>query len=201
MVLAVGCAPAPTPVHVVEIPPPTPETAAPAPAAPRTAEERCDAGDAQACDDLGERCTAWKTQDLPRAHRLLRRSCEELKDARGCYDLGEMVLTGLGVASDQPRALALLDRACDGRFTGACKELGTLYIEGIVAGDYRPDPRGAVYMRRACEMDDAEACLYYGDFLQHGRGVAPDALRAGEYFRRSCKKGDQRGCDAAAGRR
>ena len=89
----------------------------------------------------------------------------------------------------------------DRRFARACKALGTLYIEGLVARDYRPDPRGAGYMRRACESDDAEACLYYGDFLEQGRGVAPDPRRAIEYFRRSCEKGDKRGCDAAAGRR
>jgi TPR repeat protein len=165
------------------------------------AEERCAAGYAAACDALAEKDLSGQPQNLPRAHQLLRRSCDELRDGHGCDKLGELYLLGLGVPEDLPRALALFDRACDRGYAPACARLGILYIEGIVDHDYRPDPRGTVYMRRACEGGDAAACLYYGDFLEQGRGVAKDPQRAMEYFHRSCKEGDSRGCDAAARRR
>jgi TPR repeat protein len=199
---AAGCAPAPPPARV-EIPPRVAETVAPPPsasAAPRTPEARCDAGEASACDDIAERCVSTSPQDLPRAHALLLRSCNDLGDARGCYQLGDLYLVGIGVTADFGRAHALFDQACDHRYGRACKALGTLYIEGIVAHDYQPDPRGAVYMRRGCESGDAEACLFYGDFLEQGRGVARDHEKAVTYFHRACEKGDSRGCDAAAGR-
>ncbi len=197
----VGCARAPS--RTVEIPPAR-ETAAPAPVPsppPRTLDERCAAGEAKACDDLAEPCISKLPQDLPRALALYRRSCVELSDGRGCYGLGDLYLLGLGVTADFAKALSLFNQACDRRYAPACKNLGTLYIEGIVAHDYQPDPRGAEYMRRGCEDGDAEACLFYGDFLEQGRGVAQDAAKAKESFRRACDKGDKRGCDAATGRR
>ena len=84
--------------------------------------------------------------------------------------------------------------ACDGGDAKSCESLGTLYIEGIVAGDYVPDPRGAAFTKRACELGLAEACLYYGDFLEQGRGVDLDPAAAARYFARACAGGDQRAC-------
>ncbi|APR88400.1 hypothetical protein A7982_13749 [Minicystis rosea] len=202
VVLAIGCAPSAPRAVAITISPSEP--APPAPAlgpVPTTDAERCAAGNAVACNALAEQALAVPSQDLPRAHRLLRQSCEQLHDGHGCDALGDLYLSGLGVPEDRARALALFDTACERRYARACKRLGNLYIEGLVARDYRPDPRGAVYMRRACELDDAEACLYYGDFLQQGRGVARDRPKAIEYFHRACAKGDPQGCDAALGRR
>ena len=55
-------------------------------------------------------------------------------------------------------------------------------------------------MRRACEANDVEACLFYGDFLAQGRGIARDPAKAREYFKLACDKGDTRGCDHLAGK-
>ena len=143
--------------RAVVLPPIAPAPPPPRPAPP-TLSERCDGGEASACDELGDVLTNVPRQDLPRAAAAFRRSCEDLHDARGCFELGDLLLLDApSLPGDRTRAFALFDRACDGRFARACKALGTLYVEGIVAHDYQPDPRGPVYMRRACEANDAEA--------------------------------------------
>jgi TPR repeat protein len=190
-----GCHSAPVPAN----PPPPPKPTAPPIA--KTPDELCAAGNADICDDFGDRLVMSEDnvpQDLPRARKLYQIDCEKLADARGCDSYGDMFLTGLGVPADVDRALALINRACDGRYARACERLGTLYIEGLIKHDYIADPRGAEYMRRACEAESAEACLYFGDFLLQGRGVGKDVPAAHRYFQRSCAMGDQRGCEADA---
>ncbi len=183
LVTLLGCAPEP---HPAPLPPP--------PHRP-TSDELCARGDSDLCDDLAAQLTeGGPDQDLPRAIRLLELSCLRLRDPRGCGLYGDMILTGLGIAEDGPRALALIDGACTGGHARSCEKLGTLYIEGVVKHDYVPDPRGADYMRRACELGEAEACLYYGDFLLSGRGVAVDRDAARGYLERACRMGDARGC-------
>lgn len=77
--------------------------------------------------------------------------------ADGCRRLASIYSLGSGVARDDSRAIAALDRACGMKAWQACADLGVmLHQQGNgVAAD--PD-RGRSYLRRACDGGLRRAC-------------------------------------------
>lgn len=76
--------------------------------------------------------------------------------ARSCSLAGTLMLFGKDVPRDSPRALALLEKGCDGDDTFGCYNLAVLYDNG--QGVPADQISAAGYYKHACDQGDTEAC-------------------------------------------
>jgi uncharacterized protein len=99
----------------------------------------------------------------------------EAGNAVACYQLGEMLLAGDGVAVDVTRAVALLERAADAGHPKASFRLGKLFADGeVVTRDL-----AKAYLRytAAAKAGEAEAQHNLGAMYASGRGVKRDYVQ------------------------
>jgi TPR repeat protein len=91
----------------------------------------CDAGNAEACDDLGDKYFRGfgVARDESLAARLFERACE-LGNADGCDGLAYCYRSGRGVPKDDTRATSFYQKACDGGRENSCLVLATAYERG-----------------------------------------------------------------------
>ncbi len=89
----------------------------------RALERDCRARDWAVCNRLGVELTARDPPDYARAQALFAVACDNA-DAEACFHLGVLHLRGDGVVHDEARGRDLVDRACRGHFTEACRFLG-----------------------------------------------------------------------------
>lgn len=117
----------------------------------------------------------------------LERKCTA-SDAVACWQLGESLTNGNGVAADPGKALAAFSRACDLSLGEAC----------FVAGwrkDKAGDAAGALALfRKGCESGLGEACLGVAVRLEKGQGVAADIALASMYYERACTLRHAKSC-------
>lgn len=186
--VAFACGPAAAPAPAVTVEAPPPRASASAPPSLSLA-DRCEQKVAEACVALADGLPTDSPASKAKAADLYHRACD-LGDAVGCWRDGAHLYD----QGDKVEGLQRLNAACDAANARACHMLATLYFEGLAPGSHYKDARGADYMKRACDANDAESCLYYGDFLEQGSGVAKDAAAAKTYFQRACTMGDSRGC-------
>jgi TPR repeat protein len=85
--------------------------------------------------------------------------------------LGEMLLRGDGIAKDEPRAVALLEKAARAGHSGAAFRLGMLLADGE-AGVAKDPARSMDYFRAAAAGGEAEAFFNLGAALAGKRNYA-----------------------------
>jgi hypothetical protein len=91
-------------------------------------------------------------------------------DPRAEAQLGEMLLRGDGVARDEQRAVALLEKAARAGHSGAAFRIGMLLAHG--EGGLAHDPeRALAYFRAAAAGGEAEAFFNIGAAYASARGV------------------------------
>jgi TPR repeat protein len=73
-----------------------------------------------------------------------------------CFDLGVQYDQGQGVPTDAARAMALYEKACEGRVAAACQKLGDDYWYGI--GIPVDKQKGATLMKKGCTLGYQWAC-------------------------------------------
>jgi TPR repeat protein len=118
-------------------------------------------------------------------------------DLRSCTNLALHYDKGWGVAKDQARSVALLERACSGGDLRGCDDLGISYEEGRgVPADVR---RAIELYRFACERGDPSGCGNLADDYERGYGVPYDVHRAIELYARACEGGWEDGCTRLGG--
>jgi len=116
----------------------------------------------------------------------------------GCGFLGNLYyygdrIKGNEVKQDYKKAFDYYIKACDGKYAGACNNLGVMYHEGEGIGqDYK---KAFDYYTKACDDNDGEACYNLGTLYFNGQGVKQDYSQAKEYFGKACDLGDQEGCN------
>jgi TPR repeat protein len=151
-------------------------------------EKACNADVMNACVNLGLRQLLGTSAKMASARGLLPldRACKS-GEARGCSIVGDALFVGLaGVPKDPPRALKYYARGCDGGDTGACTNLGVLYL-GAGGADVPIDRRKALELStRACFGGDSTACGNTGLMYEFGMGVPQDITKAQALFKRSC---------------
>jgi rhomboid protease GluP len=156
----------------------------------------CNAGSAGACNDLGY---AYETgsglaTDIAAAVSFYRRSCE-LGEPAGCYNEAR------GLGPDQhERAVALFERACEGKVGAGCMQLGAALMDtrfGAV------DVRGPMGLRvseayskaAAMGVDEARIAHQHVEYLR-----APDAATRATLLQtldEACSAGKQESCRVA----
>jgi hypothetical protein len=67
-----------------------------------------------------------------------------------------------------------------------------MYEEG--KGDDADNELAASYYKIACNLKDAEGCLYFADAAEKGEGVKKDPVLAQEYYKTACNLGQISAC-------
>jgi uncharacterized protein len=147
-------------------------------------ERSCELGSALGCNDLGVLVWADEARSLP----FLERACE-LGLLRGCTNLGVMLAHD---ASKHDRAVELLDDGCMKSDPLACAKLGDiLYAEPEAT---RPLSKAEASYERACQLEQADACIGAGWMQLRGEGTEKSSERAEESFKFACDHDNFRGC-------
>ena len=160
-----------------------------------TANRACDAGDGDACADLGAGFDAGDFDDpgATRATTAFRRGCE-LGSALACEHLGVRLLAGPGVEQDVARGLATLQRACDGGATHACHLLASRRCEERTSAC----SEARAVLERGCAEGSGGACFWLSTIVTRQASGPADRTRADELARRACRLGVLLACEAVA---
>ncbi len=104
---------------------------------PADCEQKCSAGQAEACVEAGRRSEFAEpsARDLPKAYSLYERACT-LGSATGCYNQGILLEQGKGIPRDARRALELFHKVCRAGSKTACARAEQL--EAGAAGGSKP---------------------------------------------------------------
>lgn len=153
----------------------------------------CRLGDPVSCSMLGvaSELGLGVQRDLRRAAALYRRACES-GNARGCANLGELLLQGAGPLVS-PAAVGHLKHACALGQGRSCQILGRAHAEGLIGSPLDAVP----FYERACALGSSAGCVGLADLV--ARGLAPGGeARALELSAAACGRGDPEACDRVA---
>ena len=158
--------------------------------------EKCNAGDADACFNLGQVYANGEgvAQDKAKAAQLFRKACDA-GSSSGCNNLGFAYDSGAGVAQDKVKAAELFKKTCDAGDAHGCSNLGSAYAYGV--GTTQDKAKAAHLYQKACDGGVAVSCIILGDIYALGEGVAKDEARAAELFHKACDAGSATGCEGA----
>lgn len=156
---------------------------------PKSADQRCAAGDAGGCADAAD---ALRTVAPAGAAALYSTACDR-GSAYGCARGAALVQS-----TDPARAFAMLKVACDGGFDASCNDLGLAAERGL--GTPIDLPLALSLYTSTCGRGAAYGCFNQGVFVESGKGGATqDDAEAARLYRRSCELGYDHAC-AALGR-
>jgi hypothetical protein len=114
-------------------------------------------------------------------------------DSSGCFGIGYMYHTGLGVDQDYKKAGEFFKQACDlGKMMG-CKFLGFIYGAGLgVPMDYA---KAFALYKQACDGGESQGCQYLGSMYFDGVGAVQSYPMAFSLFKQACDGNNLDGCD------
>jgi hypothetical protein len=158
--------------------------------------QACNAGKAEACEDLGEIYHAgWGVDiDYFQAIALFIKACQA-GNTDGCCALGNAYTNGEGVGQNYARAVELYTESCNKGNQIGCAYLGRMYQEGL--GVERDYSRSVKLYTNACDGggEYGYGCTALGVMYQDGYGVDKDSEKAKQFYRKGCSLGSQDGCD------
>nr|WP_314399682.1 hypothetical protein [uncultured Campylobacter sp.] len=118
--------------------------------------EACDKGDGEGCAGLG--LSYIDEGDAAASEKLLEKTCDELKTATACYNLGFFKIDGHGgFKQDVKGAMKYYEKACDLGYAAGCEELGGIYNVG--EADVKADENKALkYYEKSCALGSRDGC-------------------------------------------
>ncbi len=152
-------------------------------------QQKCDAGNAVACANLGFRHLRGDglPKDAKQALTLFVRACDG-GDAIGCTSAGDIHFSGEAVTRNLSKAAALYQRGCDGGDGEGCVALALSHGKG--EGAAKDDARTALYADRACKLNNQLGCALLGLAFADGvEGYTKDTRRADDLLSTACLKG------------
>lgn len=189
-------------------------------AAPRSAEEKCEAGAADACAEVADNArdrspdhaaalyvracdganayacargaSLVQPSDPRRAFAMLEVACAAGFDP-SCNDIGFACERGLGTPVDLPRALSMYTTTCSHGAAYGCFNQG-IFSETGRGGATKDDAEAARLYRRACDLGYDHACAALGRLTWLGRGVAEDKVGGAKLLETSCRSGYDYAC-------
>ena len=115
-----------------------------------------------ATDLQSENLASLKAQcqsgDAAAGEKLLEKTCDELKTATACYNLGFLKIDGHGgFKQDMKGAMKYYEKACDLGYAAGCDELGGIYNVG--EADVKADENKALkYYEKSCALGGKDGC-------------------------------------------
>jgi len=132
-------------------------------------------------------------KDYPRAVSLFEKACDD-EFAAACTGLGQMYRDGKGVAQDDTNASSLSERGCDLGDLNGCL-FGVVHHDPL-HGSVKDSTRWAASMEKGCDLGAGNLCRLVGSVYALGVfGLAKDADRANELFKKGCLHDDKEACD------
>ena len=129
--------------------------------------------------------------DQASATRYYKQACDS-GELGWCQSYGERAWAGTGMPKDAAIAVAVLERACKGRYIASCylaaEHLATLG---------KDDVRAATLATIGCDYKDGTACWYAGVLAAQGKGGMASNERALVFYDKACGFKSPTGCNAA----
>jgi hypothetical protein len=113
-----------------------------------------------------------------------------LQPGGACAVLSARRIHGESVTAEEAEDAAL-PAGCDAGVGRYCTNLGLRYEDKATPEDLT---RAAALFERGCKADSARGCAYFGNALEHGRGVPTDLTRAVQLYEQACTAKDPWGC-------
>lgn len=155
---------------------------------------KCNAGNAEACDDLGALYVNGREvkQDWTKSFNFFLKGCN-LNYMESCLEVGYIYYDGKAPKKDFAKAKEYFLKACNGKAYFACHKLGDMYYEGQgVKKDYA---KAREYYTKACDGDVYQACANLSYYIYvKAKDVKKDYVKASEYARKACEGNDAIGC-------
>ena len=119
-----------------------------------------------------------KKSDFENGARLFEKSCNDDKNAAGCYMAAFLGEQGLSHDDDGggEKIFALYKKACDMGDEAGCSNLGFAYANG--RGARQDYVKASEFYAKACDMGNGGGCYNLGNLYAQGRGVKEDANAA-----------------------
>jgi len=144
--------------------------------------DQCAKGNAASCTAAGV-LASRSSKDQPEGRKLLQKGCDG-GDARGCSNLGLMLVNGYGGPRDLPAAVKLWEKSCADADPLGCNMLGEAYNRG--EGVTKDEAKAVTLWTKACEGGDDGACGRAGKYTLDGKGTTKDVAKAADYLKRAC---------------
>jgi hypothetical protein len=179
-------------------------------------EKACAAKTNRTCYGLAKALLAQRTHASPaRAVQILKDGCDG-GSGESCSLLAACYGTGTGVPRDAAKAGALSKKGCELGYKGACPMTPETAKRLVADAGHECDTGGAVacgvagaalleagdftaaagFFGRGCEAGDATSCAQLATAHVLGRGVARDAARARQLYKKACDAGEKSACEA-----
>ncbi len=158
----------------------------------------CAMGSAESCETLGD--TLDMSVEFPNfkdeaaSHRAYERSCK-LGNAMACGTAAGNLRQGYGVKKDFAKALALLERSCDGGLVDNCIDLADVLHEGY-DGSPKDEARAFEIASRYCKPTTSwSGCMIAAE---SAKAIKKDDKVVFELYKSECEHGSWNGCEALA---
>jgi len=155
-------------------------------------EKSCAAGWFTACETAGRIGFALPGAAKIDVFSMFKRSCAG-GDPEGCWGLGSLFATGLGVKKSDTEAYPYFRRACEGGARLGCVSLAKLIDTGVDGKNGDP-AAAAKLLDNSCERGFFDACSALASYYLEGRGVAKDDDKAEKLLERACAGTDRGAC-------
>lgn len=162
------------------------------------AKKGCQMGSAESCENLGE--TYDMSVEFPNfadpalAQKAYERGCR-LGNAMACGSAAGNLRQGNGVKQDFQKALALLERSCDGGVVDNCIDLADVLHEGHDGSPKDPARAFAIASRYCSAKTSWDGCMVAAE---SAKAAGKDDKTVFEMWKAECDHGSWNGCDAIA---
>ncbi|WP_285711366.1 trypsin-like serine protease [Erythrobacter oryzae] len=178
----------------------------------------CQAGDANACAQLGDAMLREGPAARPAALAWFEQACAADRsacdgvvevgdepalaarcaggDQDGCLGLGLILARTDTALRDEARGLSLVTAACEAGTVAACHPAGELLLYGDAAEDRDAGLRRAdALLTRGCDAGAQASCELLADQLARGNWLPQDLERATTLYLAQCDAGREAACD------
>ncbi len=108
------------------------------------------------------------------------------KDAKACYNLGELYRLGEGGPQDLKAAAKTYKLSCDGKNAKGCA--GLAYLTNYGRGLAQDLPKARALYEKSCDLGEVSGCAAYGNMLYTGTGGTKNVTQGTELLTASCER-------------